>query len=530
MMRSTRKAPAELVAVSLCVTALLLVVPAAVVGDVRLPSIFGDHMVLQQGKPISIWGWANQGEKVTVTIGGQSQSAFAGNDGKWIVELNAMPAGGPHRLTVKADRTITLRDVLVGEVWVCSGQSNMALLVGEAKDSDLETKTAKYPNIRLITLPQIGPQGPQEDFEGEWRVCSPETVATFSAVAYFFGRQLHQTLGAPIGLIANAVGASGAEAWVRRDLLEADQRYRPLLQRYAEFERAYDEEKIRALQEEELKRWKDAVKKARAAGRQPPQRPWLGLPRLVNRILPGNAYDSMLKPIIGYSIRGVIWYQGEANAKRAYQYRHLFPLVIQSWRNGWGQGDFPFYWVQLPAHGAKHSEPRESQWAELREAQALTTKKLPNTGQAVTIDLDEANTLHPKNKQDVAKRLARWALARDYRLDLVHRSPIYKSMEKKGGKLVVTFEHVGGGLITSSVKPPIGFAVSGKEQKFVWAQARIIGEDKVEVWADQVPDPVAVRYAWADNPMCNLENREGLPVTPFRTDDWPGVTINNQAF
>jgi sialate O-acetylesterase len=529
-MRSTRKAPPGVLAVSLCVSALLLVVPAAAVGDVQLPSIFGDHMVLQQGKPISIWGWANQGEKVTVTIGGQSQSAFAGNDGKWIVELKAMPAGGPHRLTVKADRTITLRDVLVGEVWVCSGQSNMALLVGEAKDSDLETKTAKYPNIRLITVPQIDAQGPQKGLEEEWRVCSPETVAEFSAVAYFFGRQLHQTLGVPIGLIANAVGGSGAEAWVRRDLLEADQRYRPLLQRQAELERAYDEEKIRALQEEELKRWKDAVKKARAAGRQPPPRPWLGRPPVFNRTLPGNAYDSMLKPIIGYSIRGVIWYQGEANAKRAYQYRHLFPLVIQSWRNEWGQGDLPFYWVQLPAHGAEHSEPRESQWAELREAQALTMKKLPNTGQVVTIDLDEANTLHPKNKQDIAKRLARWALARDYGLDLVHRSPIYKSMEKGRGKIIVTFDHVNGGLSTSSVRQPLGFAVSGKDRKFVWAKARIIGNDKVEVWADQVPDPVAVRYAWADNPMCNLQNRDGLPVTPFRTDDWSGVTINRQAF
>jgi sialate O-acetylesterase len=224
----------------------------------------------------------------------------------------------------------------------------------------------------------------------------------------------------------------------------------------------------------------------------------------------------------------VIWYQGESNASRAYQYRHMVPLMIQSWREEWKIGDFPFYWVQLADYRDEKPEPAESDWAELREAQTMTMKALPNTGQAVIIDLGESQDIHPRNKQDVAKRLVRWALARDYEIPFVYQSPMYKSMEKKDNRIVITFDPVGGGLKTFDVREVRGFAIAGSDRKFVWASASITGKDTVEVWSDQVPEPVAVRYAWANNPVCNLQNREGLPVTPFRTDDWPGVTADTQ--
>ncbi len=243
---------------------------------------------------------------------------------------------------------------------------------------------------------------------------------------------------------------------------------------------------------------------------------------------PGNIFNGVLLPTIGYGIRGAIWYQGESNAGRAYQYRDLFPLMIQTWRDLWGQGDFSFYWVQLADFMNERSEPADSAWAELREAQTMTMKRLPHTGEAVIIDIGEGKDIHPRNKQDVGKRLARWALAKDYNIGIPCQSPTYKAMEKQGHKIVLAFDHVSGGFRPFDVNEPRGFTIAGSDRKFVKANARIVGRDKVEVWSDQVSDPVAVRYAWADNPICNLYSAVGLPTTPFRTDDWPGVTINNK--
>ena len=481
-------------------------------------------MVLQQGQKNRVWGWAEPGEKVTVSVADQTQSATADSKGCWSLQLDSLPVGGPHVVTIEGTNTITLSDVLVGEVWLCSGQSNMQFSVASANDPDLETRTAKFPKIRLISVPQVGTQEPQKDFKGEWTVCSPETVADFSAVGFFFGRLLHQTLDVPIGLIDNSWGGSACEAWVRRDVLEADEQYKPLLERWKVTEETYDHEKTVAAYQERLAKWKEQVKAAKASGKAVPQQPRPPRNPLTGQHRPANLYNGVLKPIIGYGIRGTIWYQGESNAGRAYQYRDLFPLMIQLWRNEWNQGDFPFYWVQLADFRAEQPEPKESDWAELREAQTMTMSKLPNTGEAVITDLGEGCDIHPKNKQDVAKRLARWALACDYGIDIVYRSPLYKGMEKQGKKIRVTFDHVGGGLDTFDVNEPIGFAIAGEDRKFVWAKAKIVGKDAVEVWSDEVAEPVAVRYAWADNPVCNFQNREGLPVTPFRTDDWPGVT------
>src|SRR5207249_405027 len=298
------------------------------------------------------------------------------------------------------------------------------------------------------------------------------------------------------------------------DRLAADEFYKRLLERWEDIEKNYDRN---------VEAWKVAAEKAKAEGKNPPG----GHPdgQMKGNSRPGNIYNGVLKPSIGYGIRGVIWYQGESNAGRAYQYRDLFPLMIQSWRDEWQIGDFPFYWVQLADFRAEKPQPADSDWAELREAQTMTMSRLLNTGEAVIIDLGEARDIHPRNKQDVAKRLARWALARDYGMsNLPYHSPQYKSMEKQGSKIVLSFDHLGGGLYTFDTAKPVGFTIAGSDKKFVWADAKLLGTDKIEVSSDKVTDPVAVRYAWADNPVCNVYSREGLPLTPFRTDNWPGVT------
>jgi sialate O-acetylesterase len=510
------------------VLALSVVLPAGggrlAHGDVTLPALFGSHMVLQQGREDRVWGRADPGEEITVRIADQIRTTEAGADGKWSVTLGALKAGGPFTMTVEGTNVVTIDDVLVGEVWLCAGQSNMQWAVREAADGDLEALAAHFPRIRLITVPHFGTQEPRDDFEGRWESCTPETVREFSAVGFFFGRQLHQALDVPIGLVDVAWGGSACEAWIRRDLLESDERFRPLIERWRKLEEEHPQ--ALAKHEEDLAGWKAAAAKAQAEGKQPPGPPESPEGLMQGNARPGNIYNGVLAPTIGYGLRGVIWYQGEANTGRAYQYRDLFPLMIRSWRQEWGLGEFPFYWVQLADYKDETPEPAQSDWAELREAQTLTMSTLPNTGQAVIIDLGEGNDIHPRNKQGVARRLVRWALARDYGIDVPYRSPVYRAMERRCDKVVVTFDHVGGGLKAIDVAEPRGFAVAACDRRFVRARARIVDQDTVEVWSDEVSDPVAVRYAWADNPACNLSSREGLPVTPFRTDDWPGVTAD----
>lgn len=485
--------------------------------EVSTPSIFGDHMVLQRNHANPVWGWADPGERVTVSIAGQEHSARADRNGGWKVTLDPLPAGGPHRLTIKGQNTLNYDDVLVGEVWICSGQSNMAWPIQNSYDGDLVALTANHPEIRLISVPQVGTQEPQKDFEGEWAHSSPDVVKDFSAVGYRFGLQLHQALGVPVGLIDNAWGGSAAEAWINRDVLREDKRYAELLGRWKETEATYDHAKEMAAYDAEIAKWEREGKQ----GTRPraPRNPLVGQHR------PGNLFNGVLKPTIGYGIKGVIWYQGESNSGRAYQYRHLFPLMIQHWREEWKQGEFPFYFVQLADFREETPEPSESAWAELREAQTMTLDTLRNTGQAVIIDVGEGRDIHPRDKHTVANRLARWALAENYGIEVPYQSPRYKSMKVDGSKIAIKFDHVGkSGLYAFDTREPVGFAIAGKDRKFVWASARIVNEDTVEVWSDSVASPVAVRYAWADNPVCNLFSREGLPATPFRTDDWPGVT------
>ncbi len=512
--------------VVLSIVTLLLWGTKPLQAEVKLPTIFGHHMVLQRDKPIAIWGQAEPGEKVTVKISNRSGTCTADGRGQWRVTLDSLLAGGPHTLTVAGQNTLTYRDVLIGEVWLCSGQSNMAWSVSNANDADLEVLNAHYPKIRMISVPQVASQAPQTEFKGQWDLCTPAMARDFSAVGFFYGRLLHQVLGVPIGLIDNAWGGSAAEAWVRRDLLEADKTLKPLMERWEKTEATHDFDALMAKHKKALAQWEKAAQKAKDAGKPQPKKPRSPRNILAGNQRPANLYGGVLHPVIGYGMRGAIWYQGESNASRAFQYRHLFPLMIQSWRDEWQQGDFPFYWVQLADFRDEKAEPAASDWAELREAQTLALSKLPHTGQAVITDLGEAHDIHPRNKQDVAKRLARWALAEDYGYDLVYRSPVYQSHGVEKGRMIITCDHVGGGLDTFDVRQPVGFAIAGDDRNFVWAQAKIVGKDKIEVWSDQVTDPVAVRYAWSDNPVCNVQNREHLPLTPFRTDTWPGMTVD----
>jgi sialate O-acetylesterase len=511
------------------IPALAILLAAPAFADVKVPTIIGDRMVLQRDKTVPIWGWADPGESVSVEFAGQTVSSAAGGDGAWRVQLAPLAASADGRtLIVRGKNRLEFQDVLVGEVWVCSGQSNMQWSVSQSNDADLETATAKYPLIRLISVPQAASQKPLNEFKGRWEACSPETVGSFSGVGYYFGRQLHQTLGIPIGLIDNAWGGSAAEAWVRRDVLEAHDRYAELLKSWDERVAGWDPEKAKQAHERQIEKWEADVAKAKEAGKPAPQRPRAPQNPEGSNHRPANLYQGVLHPVIGYGLRGVIWYQGESNAGRAAQYRHLFPLMIRNWRDVWGQGEFPFYWVQLADFMAETPEPVESAWAELREAQTLTMSALPNTGEAVIIDVGEGKDIHPRNKQTVGLRLARWALAKDYGVPVAHRSPAFKSLERQGSKLLLTFDHVGGGLYAFDVQEVRGCTIAGEDRKFVNAQARIAGKDRIEVWSDAVKDPVAVRYAWTNNPVCNLFSKEGLPATPFRTDDWPGITAGKE--
>jgi len=512
----------------------LLVFTGVASANVRLPAVISDNMVLQRGVTVPIWGWAEPGEQILVSVSWHTMAwaVTADEHGKWMFKMNSPRVGGPYEMTIKGKNKITIKNILVGEVWVASGQSNMQWPVKQTANAEQEIATANYPEIRLFTVQRQVAEKPQPDCVGSWQLCSPDTVANFSAVAYYFGRELHKELNVPMGLIHTSWGGTPAEAWTRREILKSDPDFAPILQRYADAVAKYPE----TMQEYERKinEWREAVAKAKAEGRKPPRKPGAPLGP-GHHHSPAGLYNAMIAPLMPYAIRGAIWYQGESNVGRAYQYRKLFPAMIKNWRKDWGQGDFPFLFVQLANFKAVNPEPSESDWAELREAQIMTLS-LQNTGMAVIIDIGEANNIHPKNKQDVGKRLALWALAKTYGKKFVYSGPLYKSMEVKGDKVILHFDHVGGGLVAGGGEPLKGFAIAGAPVlsgesknggKFVWADAKIDG-DTVVVSNDKIAEPVAVRYAWADNPVCNLYNREGLPASLFRTDDWPGITVDQK--
>jgi len=491
----------------------LFLVAVSVRADVKLHGLFTDNMVLQREMPVPIWGTAEAGETVTVTFGDQKKTATADKDGNWMVKLDPLKAGGPFEMTVAGKNTLTVKNVLVGEVWICSGQSNMEFSVKGVINNADEIANAKFPQIRLYTVPRKTPETPVRDVAAQWKECTPENIPGFSAVGYFFGRDIHKALNVPVGLIHTSWGGTAAELWTKRSVLEnlpetkmTFENYQKALDNFPKTEAAFKKK------EEE---YKETAAKAKADGKTVPQ-----APRAPHKPMqPSCLYNGMIAPLIPYAIRGATWYQGESNAGNAKAYASLFPAMIKNWRDDWGEGDFPFLFVQLANFMARAKEPGGSSWAELRDSQTKTLS-LPKTGMAVIIDIGEEKDIHPKNKQDVGKRLALAGLHAAYgKDDIVFSGPMYESMKEEDGKIRLTFKYVGGGLVAKGGEKLTGFAVAGEDKKWVWADAKIDGANVI-VSSASVSKPVAVRYAWGDNPDCNLYNKEDLPAVPFRTDDW----------
>ncbi len=652
-------------------TAMLVIFFAGdLIAQIKLPAMFSDNMVLQQQMKIPVWGTAPAGSKVTVQLQQQMKTAKANAEGKWRVQFDAMAAGGPHRLTVMGSDTITFNNVMIGEVWLCSGQSNMEMPLvstwAKVDNFEQEVAEANFSNLRLFIVKRAKSTKPLAEVESAgWKVCDPASVKDFSATAYFFGRHLQQKLGVPVGLMQSAWGGTVVEAWTSgaalktmpdiadfvraletttrdsifdpkifeaklaewyRDLEAKDAAaqgprgwsstayddfawpamnlpqkweaaglpgfdgllwYRKVIEVPAAFAGAaltlelgpiddYDWTYFNGVQigatpsynaprrytvpselvrpgknviairvldtggdgglygrAEQLKLMKDSTTTLALAGlwrykagltlQELPLPP--SAPTSPNR--PTVLYNAMIAPLVPYALRGAIWYQGESNAGRAYQYRELFPLLIKDWRKQWQQGEFPFLFVQLANYRAQNAEPVEDDWAELREAQAMTLA-LPNTGMAVTIDIGDANDIHPGNKQEVGNRLALNARALVYGEKIAYSGPKYKAMKIEGNRIRLSFEHAAEGLMTKNGEELRGFAVAGADKKFVWANAKIEG-NTIVVSAASVAQPVAVRYAWSINPACNLYNNAGLPASPFRTDNWPEVTRTAHA-
>jgi sialate O-acetylesterase len=493
--------------------------------DVKLPAIISDHMVLQQEAKAQIWGWADPGEKITVKFGGETASTEVAPNGKWKIQLPPVKPGTSGDLRITGKNEIVVKDVLVGEVWVCSGQSNMEWPVSQSANPQQEIAEAKHPQIRMFTVRRSPSSEAKEDCQGEWKVCSPETAGAFSAVGYYFGRELRQKLDRPVGLIHTSWGGTPAQFWTPPHILEVIPGGKKYIDRWEQEKASLP--KAKAAYEEAKKKWEAESEAAKSAGKPVPRPP--SPPRGDGPFgAPGCLWNGMIAPIVNYTIQGAIWYQGEANASSldAKDYRVLFPGMIVSWRQEWARGglvgaenpEFPFLFVQLANFRKRHEQPVDSWWAELRESQ-LVTLELPRTGMAVAIDIGEADDIHPRNKQEVGRRLAISALAQVYYVDLPYSGPIYAGSQVEEGRIRLSFRN-SDGLKAADGGKVKGFAVAGEDQKFAWADVQIEG-DHVLVSSPQVAKPVAVRYGWADNPEVNLVNSAGLPASPFRSDDWP---------
>jgi sialate O-acetylesterase len=453
-------------------------------------------MVLQRGQEIPVWGEADPRQWVNVTFQDKKYRTKADKEGHWMLTMDAFPKGGPYTLSISTKKeSKELENVMMGDVWLLGGQSNMEWALKNTNNGEDSIKVADYPNIRLyevgrnLSLSEI-----DEVPEARWSVCSPETVANFSAIGYYFARRLEADMDVAIGLLDINWGGTVSEAWTSADALMT----------HADF--------------------KDKVAKNKEEGPKDFSDPDLRKPNM----WPTSLYYGMLEPVIPFAIKGALWYQGESNASRAYQYREIFPLMIEDWRAQWGQGDFPFLWVQLANFRQPKAEPGDSDWAELREAQTMALS-LPNTAQAVIIDKGEADDIHPRDKWTVAERLAKGAKKVAYDMDVVYSGPTFKSMQIQGDQIRISFDHTGSGLMVNDKYGYVkGFAVAGPDKEFHWVPGYRDGNQIVLETGD-IRQPVAVRYGWADNPDdVNLYNKEGLPANPFRTDDWPGITYGKK--
>ena len=495
--------------------ALIAGLPCYVFAEIIPSWMFGDHMVLQRDMPIPVWGTAETGERVTVELDGRRESATTDNRGRWRVTLGPLATGGPYTMTVSGDNTVTFTDILAGEVWLCSGQSNMWWSVGHERDIPPEQAPRDVGDIRLISL--YSPESEKFGSEPIWKQCTVDNLQDFSAVGWFFGRRLNEELGVPVGLIHSSMGGSLPEAWMRIDTLKADPLFRPIIAYLDSLAVAHPDAAGK------FAAWMEGTRRYRQENGDPPENDIFSfLPKATRYYMrkPEGVYRAQLEPIIPFAIRGVIWYQGESSVDRAWQYRELFPALIREWRGLWGQGDFPFIYVQLQNYGTNGTDPVNS-LPELREAQ-LMSLRVPNTAMAVTIDIGEKD-VHANNKWDMGTRLCLGALKVVYGRDIVASGPIYRGMKVENGMVRLTFDHTNGGLATPGNVDLTGFAVAGEDRVFHPAEARIEGNEVV-VRNRDIAAPRAVRYGWDNNPSCNLYNDAGLPASPFRTDSWPGVT------
>ncbi|KUG09149.1 sialate O-acetylesterase [Solirubrum puertoriconensis] len=484
--------------------------------NIRLPALIADHMVLQQQASVALWGWADPGEAVTVTPSWSNKPVrvVADEQGKWLVRVPTGRAGGPYELSLVGKNRLSVRNVLLGEVWLCAGQSNMVFPISKRPNSGSYSGVvneaevlpqANYPAIRMFTVKNQVADTPQPNAEGSWVACSPQTAGEFSAVAYFFAQEIHERTKLPIGLVNSSWGGTPAESWTRREVLEQDADFRPILARYQRGLETYEQD----LAAYHSKRQEYQQERAANPGlrRSAPREP-IGA---TSNKSPYKNYNAMIHPLVPFTLRGVIWYQGENNAERAYQYRRLFPALIASWREEWQQPKLPFYFVQIAPH--------RSQNPEIREAQLLTMLAVPQTGMAVITDAGDSTDIHPRNKQVVGHRLAQWALAKEYgEKKRPYSGPLYESLRVQNGQAHLQFSHAHGGLVARG-GPLREFTIAGPDSIFHPAQAKIEG-NQVVVWSKEVPQPVAVRFAWQHVPYPNFYNGAGLPASPFRTDTW----------
>jgi len=497
--------------------------------QVRLPAVIGDHMVVQQDKPVLVWGWAGKNEPVKVLFNGQERKTVAGADGRWRVVFDPLKAGGnPLEMTVRGAKApeVVVKDILAGEVWLCSGQSNMEMSFAWLANPAPDVLRAVNPNMRLFLVPRRTADMPQDDVIAKWEPCSPDSVRTFSMVAYYFGLELHKRLGVPVGLIDSSWGGTMIEPWTPPIGFTAVPEVKPLLDqqsaRYAEYQAAL------AKTLPALEAWVRGTRKALAEKTAPPAGAEPALPAnpFDNPQAPTTLYNGMIHALTPFAIRGAIWYQGESNRNDGLFYEKKMEALIAGWRTAWGLGDFPFYYVQLAPY--EYAYNRETPTGDIPdflrlpyiwEAQRMALR-IPNTGMAVITDIGDLKDIHPTDKKDVGLRLSLWARAETYgEKTLVHSGPLYKSMILEDKLVRLAFDHVGSGLVTNDGQPLKWFEIAGDDHVFYKAEAEIAG-DTVVVWSARVPAPKAVRFGWHQLAVPNLANKEGLPASPFRTDRW----------
>lgn len=515
----------------LLIFALGVISPASLFAELSLPHVFSDHMVLQREGSAAIWGSASPGGQVSVSFKGKTAKANADSDGRWRVGIETGPADsqGAAMIVRSGDDTVTINDVLVGEVWLASGQSNMVFTMNRVPAYDELISKSDHPQIRMFNAPTVTAVNPQDDIDGQWTQCSPQTVPGYSAVAFFFARKLHQELGIPIGVIKTAWGGKPVETFTSREALNTLPGTKALVEALITADAQYDAAKAQVAYQARLDQWEAAVaqwnnkpadqRRRRPRKPAPPKRP------LDTEGKPGVLFNSMIHPLVPYTMRGAIWYQGEANAKPgAIPYDRTLPLMIRDWRQRWDD-EFSFYFVQLANFREPSTEPGAADpWALLQDRMRRVLDTTPRTGMAIINDVGEAKDIHPKNKKDPGERLALWALAKDYGRDIVYSGPLFKSHQVTDGAIRVTFHQVGDGLATRDGGKLQRFEIAGEDRLWHWADAKIDSTNAVVVSSPDVKSPVAVRYAWASNPQgANLVNSEGLPASVFRTDDWNDV-------